>query len=171
LGTVASSPIASLYERARSLPEIFDVVKESVRRHLKAERAGLMLGLSNLGGGQSYLIGGFFQVAGNMIVLNKLPLHRLQETRPELWKPYAFHVLLHEYVHSIGYLTEGETRPLVHEISREVFGDEHVVTDMARGWEKYMPHLVYPVYGYVPDGDFQVEVVRGFDTSATDYIQ
>lgn len=168
---MVQSSVRELYDRAQSLPEIFDVVKECVRRHLKTERAGLMLGLSNLGGGQSYLIGGFFQVAGNMIVLNKLPLHRLDETRPELRKPYAFHVLLHEYIHSIGYLTEEETRPLVYEISRAALGDEHVVTDMARGWQKYMPHLVYPVYGYAPEGDFTVDVVRGFDPSATSYIQ
>ncbi len=126
-----------------------------------------MLGLSNLGGGANHLVGGFFQVAGNMIVMNKFPLHRIKETNPTLHKPFAFHILLHEYIHSIGYLTEQETRPLVHEISRTQFGEDHVVTDLARGWDKYMPNLVYPVYGWVPQGEFGVEVIRGFDAGAT----
>jgi len=166
-----STPIPVLLERATTLPEIFDVVKESVRRHLKTERTGLMLGLSNLGGGAQGLVGGFFQVAGNMIVLNTLPLLRLEQTAPQYWKPYAFHVMLHEYIHSIGYLTEEQTRPLVHEISETLFGGNHVVTDMARGWEKYMPNLVYPTHGWQPSAAGPLEVVRGFDRDATSYIQ
>lgn len=168
---VRNPPAPALLERASTLPEVFDVVKEVVRRHLKVERAGLMLGLSNLGGSPNQLVGGFFQVAGNMIVLNTLPLHRLDQTRPELRKPYEFHVLLHEYIHSVGYLTERETRPLVLEISEAQFGRDHPVTDLARGWEKYLPDMVYPVYGYEPEGGFEVEVVRGFDPGASSYIQ
>ena len=153
------------------MPEIFDVVKDCVRRSLNVERSGLMLGLSNLGGGTGYLVGGFFQVAGNMIVMNKLPLHRIQETDAALYKPYVFHILLHEYIHSIGYLTEAQTRPLVLEISRAQFGDDHVVTELARGWEKFMPNLVYPVHGWTPEGGFDLEIVRGLDPGATGYIQ
>ena len=153
------------------MPEIFDVVKQCVLRRLKVERSGLMLGLSNLGGGQGYLVGGFFQVAGNMIVMNKFPLHRIEQTRPDLYKPFVFHILLHEYIHSIGYLTEQETRPLVLEISKAEFGDAHVVTDLARGWQKYMPNLTYPVVGWQPEAGFSVEVVRGFDPDSTSYIQ
>lgn len=160
-----------LLDQANTMPEIFEVVKEVVRRHLKKERSGLMLGLSNLGGGTGYLVGGFFQVAGNMIVMNRLPLARIQETDPRLYKPYIFHILLHEYIHSIGYLDEASTRPLVHDISRSEFGEEHVVTDLARGWQKYMPNLVYPVVGWEPEGGFSVEVVRGFDPDSTSYIQ
>lgn len=130
-----------------------------------------MLGLVNLGGGEAGLIGGFFQVAGNMIVLNRFPLQRLRETQPNLYLPFAFHVLLHEYIHSIGYLTEEETRPLVLEISEKEFGTDHPVTEFARGWGKFMPNLVYPVVGWQPVGQPQIEVARGFDPGATSYIQ
>lgn len=155
---------------SKDLPGVFDLVKDVVRRHLGVERAGLMLGLSNLGGGMGGLVGGFFQVGGNMIVMNKFPLHRIQETDPGLYKPFAFHILLHEYIHSIGYLTEQQTRPLVLDLSRREFGEDHAVTELARGWEKFMPNLVYPVYGWQPDGEFQIEVVRGFDPGASSYI-
>jgi hypothetical protein len=167
------SPIAAtkLLEQSTTLPEIFDVVKEVVRRHLKVERSGLMLGLSNLGGGTGHLVGGFFQVAGNMIVMNSMPLARIRETNPPLYKPYVFHILLHEYIHSIGYLDEASTRPLVLQLSETAFGKDHMVSELARGWHKYMPNLVYPVVGWQPEGGFSVEVVRGFDPGATSYIQ
>lgn len=164
-------PATQLLEQATTLSEIFDVVKEVVRRHMKVERSGLMLGLSNLGGGTGHLVGGFFQVAGNMIVMNSLPLARIRETNPTLYKPYVFHILLHEYVHSVGYLDEATTRPIVLEVSEQAFGQEHPVADLARGWEKFMPNLVYPVVGWQPQGGFSVEVVRGFDPNSTSYIQ
>jgi hypothetical protein len=160
-----------MLDQATTMPEIFEVVKEVVRLHMKVERSGLMLGLSNLGGGTGYLVGGFFQVAGNMIVMNSLPLARIQETNPALYKPYVFHILLHEYVHSIGYLDEATTRPIVLELSERAFGKDHAVAELGRGWEKYMPNLVYPVVGWQPEGGFSVEVVRGFDPGATSYIQ
>lgn len=168
---MARESAASLLERARTLPEIFDVVKECVRRQMKSERSGLMLGLSNLGGGTQYLVGGFFQVAGNMIIMNRLPLQRIEQTKPDLYKPYVFHILLHEYIHALGYLSEGQTRPLVYEVSSAEFGEGHVVTELAQGWDKYMPNLVYPVFGWQPQGEFPIEVVRGFDPSSTGYIQ
>lgn len=167
----ADTPAPSLLDRAETLPEIFGVVKTVVRRHLRKERTGLMLGLANLGGGPSGLVGGFFQVAGNMIVMNTLPFERIDATRPELRKPFAFHILLHEYIHSIGYLTERETRPLVLEISRAAFGDEHAVTRLAEDWRPFWDDLVYPAYGWQPPGGFDLEVVRGFDAAASPYIQ
>jgi hypothetical protein len=130
-----------------------------------------MLGLSNLGGGTSGLVGGFFQVAGNLIVMNTLPLKRIQETDPSLYKPYALHIILHEYLHSIGFLDEAGCRRMVLEISETAFGKDHVVTRMAEGWGPFMDRLVYPVVGWQPNGDFSVEVVRGLDPGATDYIQ
>jgi hypothetical protein len=162
---------AARIEQARGLPDLFDLVKDVVRRRLGVERSGLMLGLSNLGGGPGYLLGGFYQVAGNMIVMNEFPLRRLQDTKPELYKPFAFHILLHEYIHAIGYLTESQTRPLVLEISQAEFGPDHPVTEFAKGWDKHLPNLVYPNVGYEPAGGFQLEVVRGIDPGATGYIQ
>lgn len=164
-------PAAQRLHDAEDLPQLFDLVKDLVRSHLRTDRAGLMLGLANLGGGTRGLVGGFFQIAGNVIVMNTLPLKRIQETRPTLYKPYAFHILLHEYLHSIGYLSEAQVRPLVLEISEKAFGTDHPVTEFGRGWEKYMPNLVYPVYGWQPQGDPGIEIVRGFDPGASSYIQ
>lgn len=162
---------AKRLEQATSLPEIFEIVKDLVRKRLGRERAGLMLGLSNLGGGRDGLVGGFFQVASNMIVMNTMPLQRIRETQPELYKPYAFHILLHEYLHTIGFLDEPSTRRLTAEITAEAFGDDHLATQLTEGWQRFFDNLTYPVVGWQPQKEFNVEVVRGFDPGATSYIQ
>ncbi|KPQ42420.1 MAG: hypothetical protein MPEBLZ_03049, partial [Candidatus Methanoperedens nitroreducens] len=51
-----------------------------------------MLGLANLGNHPEGFFGGFYPVGSNVIVMNKIPLERIKETRLELYKPYAFHV-------------------------------------------------------------------------------
>ncbi|MFQ6061542.1 MAG: hypothetical protein ACE5KV_09700 [Thermoplasmata archaeon] len=66
----------------------------------KRIRAGLMLGIADLGNHPRGFLGAFYPVATNIIVLNRVPLNWIKETNPELYKPYVFHVLLHEYVHA-----------------------------------------------------------------------
>jgi len=61
-------------------------------------------------------------VGFNFIVVNKIPLERIKKTRPGLLKPFAFHVLMHEYIHSPGYLDEQFVRQMVYDISRAVMG-------------------------------------------------
>ena len=130
-----------------------------------------MLGLANLGGGLEGFVGAFYPVATNIIVVNSLPLARIRETRPELFKPYVFHILLHEYIHTLGVVDEAEARALVARISLETFGEEHPVTDFARNLTKYIPRLVYPVYGWKPPEKYDIDLVPGFDrSSASPYI-
>lgn len=154
-------------ERAQDLADIFEIVKDSVSSCTGRCRAGLMLGLANLGGGLDGFVGAFYPVATNIIVLNSLPLTRIRQTDPELFKPYVFHVLLHEYVHTLGVTDEAATRSMVLEISLATFGPDHPVTDFARSLTKYMPKLVYPVYGWKPSEEYSIDLVKGFDRSST----
>lgn len=153
---------------AKDLPDIFELVKVVVRRSTGMERSGLMLGLANLGGGTDGFVGAFFPVATNIIVMNSLPLKRIKETDPALYKPYVFHILLHEYLHTLGVMDEEATRRTTFEISERTFGKDHQVTRLAADLSKFMPKLVYPVYGWKPQGEFRIELVKGFDRSATD---
>lgn len=155
---------------AKGLPDLFSLVKRGVREFSKRERTGLMLGLANLGGGTHGLIGGFYQVAGNVIVMNSLPLARLRQTKPTLEHPFALHILLHEYIHALGVLDEEETRRQTLATSLALFGPHHAVTMFAVSWREHFPNLVYPVVGYAPPGGFQMEIVRGFDPDASPYI-
>lgn len=152
---------------AKDLVEVFEQVKETVRKTEGKSRAGLMLGLQELGSTMQGFIGGYYPVGSNIIVMNRTPLRRINETDPALLLPYSFHVLLHEYIHSLGILDEELTRRKTYEISRRSFGEKHVVTELSKDMTKFFPSLVYPVYGWGPQEASPIELVRGFDKSAT----
>ncbi len=155
-------------ERTKDLADIFELVKKAVRKTMGRERAGLMLGLANLGGGPQGFIGAFFPIATNIIVMNSLPLQRVRETEPALYKPYVFHILLHEYLHTLGIIDEQATRQRAYEISAKLFGRDHPVTQIAADLSKFIPKLVYPTYGWQPAEEYKLELVKGFDKSSTD---
>ena len=157
-------------EIKNQLIETFEDVKKVVNKFEGRTRAGLMLGFQELGSTMNGFIGAYFPVSSNIIVVNKTPIRRLIETNPKLIKPYGFHILLHEYIHSLGFLDENYTRQKTYEISKKHFGEDHIVTQLAINMNKYFPNLVYPVQGWVPPKNFPpIEIIKGFDKSNTDY--
>ncbi len=154
------------YNINNELIETFESVKDAVRREKGASRAGLMLGLQELGSSPRGFVGGYYPVSSNIIVMNRTPLRRIRETNPALLKPYAFHILLHEYIHSLGVLDESATRQLTWEISKKRLGEEHPATLLSTDIHKFFPNLVYPYYGWQPKGEPEVELVKGFDKSS-----
>jgi hypothetical protein len=158
-----------LLDGARNLADIFELVKRAVERDVGYARGGLMLGLADLGNHPQGFIGAFYPIATNVIVMNKVPLARIKETNPELYRAYAFHVLLHEYLHSVGYIDEGQCRQKVYEISGQLFGADHPVTRIAEDVTKFFPSLVYPDAAWQPE-ELRIELVEGFDRGNTGYI-
>ena len=157
-------------EECEDLPDIFELVKESVKQTLGRDRAGLMLGLADLGNFSSGFVGAYYPVDTNIIVMNRNPLERIKESKPELFKPYAFHILLHEYLHTLGLLSEERVRHLTYMISKECFGEEHLVSQIARDISKIIPNIVYPGMEWKPNEDFHITLVEGFDRSSYPYI-
>src|SRR3989344_707371 len=119
-----------IYE-ARNIADIFEIVKELVKRYLKEDHAGILVGVSDLGTHQQGFIGAYYSIAANMIIINKKPLQMIRESHPMLYNPYLFHVVLHEYVHAIGSFDEAQTRTLVKEMSMRYFGENNVITQFA----------------------------------------
>lgn len=156
-------------KNAKSLADIFEVVKRAVEHDVGYTRGGLMLALADLGNHPQGFIGAFFPIGTNIIVMNKVPLARIKETQPELYPYYSFHVLLHEYLHSLGFIDESRCRQKVLQISISLFGEEHIVTQIARGFEKFFPNLVYPDVAWQPQ-DLSLELVQGFDRGNASYI-
>ncbi|MGC9514720.1 hypothetical protein [Methanocrinis sp.] len=156
-------------EEAESLADVFEVVKAAVLKSTGRSRGGLMLGMADLGNHPRGFLGGFFSVGSNVIVMNRIPLQRIRETRPELYKPYAFFVLLHEYIHTLGYLDEELVATKTLQISREQLGGDHPATRIAAEIGGYLKDLVYPEAAWKPD-DGGIEIVKGFDRSSVHYI-
>jgi len=152
-----------------SLIDTFEDVKEAVRKIEGRSRAGLMLGLQEIGSSLDGFVGAYYPVASNIIIVNTTPLRRILETNKRLLKPYAFHVLLHEYIHSLGYLDEAITERKTYEISKQYFGKDNIITKFSTDMQKFFPNLVYPVHGWIPPNTISViELVPGFDFSTSD---
>jgi hypothetical protein len=157
-----------LSEIHQSLIETFEEVKKVVQKNEKRSRGGLMLGLQEIGASLDGFIGAYYPVSSNIIIINKTPLRRILQTDKSLLKPYIFHVLLHEYIHSLGFLDEQITGKKTYEISKKQFGEHHIITELSTNIRKFFPNLVYPVHGWIPPRETpRIELVQGFDFSNT----
>ena len=130
--------------KAKTIADIFDIVKTIVRELIGVDQAGLLVGVSDLGSSNQGFIGAFYSLDANMIIINKSPLRRIRDTKPQLYNYYLFHIMLHEYLHSIGSFDEIQTRQMVYEISRNCFGDEHIITKLATNMSAFIPNLLHP---------------------------
>tara|TARA_Y100000310_G_C20662753_1_gene805695 strand:- start:1901 stop:2392 length:492 start_codon:yes stop_codon:yes gene_type:complete len=155
-------------EKAKDFADIFGLVKKLVKNYLNADQAGLLLGLSDLGNYGNAYLGAFYSFDANTIVINKGPLNKIKKTNPNLYNPYIFHILLHEYIHSLGVLEEEQVKQLVYEITQKNFGRNHLATQIAFDMEKFIPNLTFGNFE-VPE-DMSIEFVSGIDRDNTDYI-
>ncbi len=160
---------AARLERADGIPDVFEVVKTVVEETLGARRAGLMLGMSELGS-EGAFVGAYYPIESNIIVVNKSPLERIRRAKPKLLKPYYFHVLLHEYLHSLGVYDEWQTRSLALEVSERAFGEKHLVSKIAKDFGAFFQGLVFATSDYNPPADAAIELVKGFDKAHLSYF-
>lgn len=115
-------------EASTDFSGIFSLVKKAVKKSIGEHRVGLMLYLGDL----PMRIGAFHSPGSNDIVLNRRLLNKITKDKPPTGrKAFLFTILLHEYLHSLGYLDEKEVRGLVYQISVENLGRTHPVTQMA----------------------------------------
>jgi len=152
-------------ERSRNYGDLFDLVKRAVRKVLGLNRSGLMLYLGDL----PLQVGAFHQVGSNGIVLNRRVLDlvsRSMDAIPEV-NSFIFTLLLHEYLHSLGYLDERYVRELVSKISSDVFGADHPTVQMALNppFPKVLPSDMHE-----ENTDPTLELVKDFERSNQPYI-
>jgi len=168
----ASEDFNEKLDGCNTLAEVFELVKQSVKRFLNRHRAGLMLGLANLGVRRGYFVGAFHPVGSNIIVMNRAPLETaLRTVEKRIFNAYCFHLLLHEYLHSLGYVKEDEVRELTHEVCRLALGGRHPATVMAeRGIAFYFPRVVYFTPEFSLPRRLQIELIKDFDRSSVRYI-
>ncbi len=159
--------LASVLERPADYDAVFRVVRGAVRYALGIERPGLGLGLSNL----PPQLGAYWQVTGNLIVLNEglVEMMRAHARSPLELNSFVYVILAHEYLHALGYLDERAVRQVTAHVTRLAFGPGHPTTRMAEGdlWQ------MFPFLSAAPGGDGQrLKVVTRFDLATTDqYIR
>lgn len=115
---------------AKGFSEVYEIVKDTVKRSLGTYRVGLMLYLDDL----PLQLGAYHPVGSNAIVMNRTLLQIVESTAKSknVVNAFVYTILLHEYLHGLGYLEEYAVRPLVQRVSSESFGENHVATHMAR---------------------------------------
>lgn len=156
------------------MPEIFENVKRDVKNILGRHRAGLSLGLVEMGMFRGGFIGGMHFHLGTEIVMNKSPLKIILDSQPyEIVWAYTYHILLHEYIHSLGVIDERQCRAITLKISEEIFREvDHPVIVLAKnGIGTFIPNLriVYVPPEQRPDG-IPIEYVFGFDKESQSYF-
>jgi hypothetical protein len=157
-------PFKKKLNSCKDYGDIFELVKRAVKQQIGRERAGLMLYLGNL----PLNIGAYHGVGTNGIVLNKSLLRVINfRTLTEL-NSYVFMILLHEYLHSLGYLDEKQVRRLTHDISREIFGDKHPAVQYAVRFP--VPKVTAPQMQSF-NQDIELEIIKDFDRSSVSYIK
>jgi hypothetical protein len=153
-------------DRCENFGDVFELVKKTVKETLGRRRAGLMLILDEL----PMNVGAFHVIGSNAIVANRRLLDgisRSARSKREV-NSFVYSILLHEYLHSLGYIDEREVRELVYEVSKEAFGSDHLATSMSiRGPFAFFPEALHSVD---PTVGREVEIVRDFDRSSQTYI-
>jgi hypothetical protein len=141
---------------------VFEIVRKCVDKSLGRRRAGLMLGLTDL----PLQVGAFHAVPSNVIMINRKLLNAIMQYDRELVNAYLFHVLLHEYLHTLGFMDEEEVGTLSYIISKNFLGEQHPSTLIAR----YGIGFVFPRLSIDPEIDRRITIIEDFDSRDLSYI-
>ena len=157
------------------IPDLFEEVKRDVERTIHRHRAGLTLGFIEMGVSNRGFIGGMFFSGGTMILMNSTALRILlnqKDLTDDIIINYVYHILLHEYIHSLGYLDEMECRKITYHVTDEIFKDEeHPAHVMAtKGIGAYFPKLTYAPGNMQLGPGIRIERIKNFDKSSQTYF-
>jgi hypothetical protein len=178
----------NLIELKKEMPKIFKKVRKDVREVLGRHRAGLSLGLVDMGMYQGGFIGGMHFSPGTDIVMNKSPLRVILDSQPyEIVWSYTYHILLHEYIHSLRFIrwvnskgkeitssldNEELCRQVTYNISKQIFkeADHPAIIIALNGIGTFIPNLKisYIPPDRRPDG-MPIEYISDFDEDSQVY--
>lgn len=109
--------------------DVWEIVKDTVKTVLNKQRKGIMLFLDDL----PLRLGAYHPLGTNNIVLNRVLVQIVEASTKskKLLNALIYTLLLHEYLHALGYVRESEVRPIVYKVSKQCFGSEHISTRLA----------------------------------------
>ncbi len=117
-------------DSAQGYSEVWEIVKNNAKTVLRKQRRGMMLFLDDM----PLRLGAYHPLGTNNIVLNRALVQIVEAATKsrKLLNAFVYSLLLHEYLHALGYIREAEVRPLVYKTSKACFGEEHVATRLAK---------------------------------------
>jgi hypothetical protein len=119
----------SRLENAATYSEVWEIVKDTVESALQKRRGSMMLFLDDL----PIQLGAYHPIGTNNIVLNRA-LVQIVEAAIEskrVVNALVYNLLLHEYLHALGEMSEMGVRKLVVEVCRRSFGEDYIATQVA----------------------------------------
>jgi hypothetical protein len=134
-----SNPTASQFgdelDKAKDYAEVWRIVKQTVEYAMGKRGGCMMLFLEDL----PLQLGAYYPVGTNNIVLNRALVDVVEASLSDKVKVNAliYNLLLHEYLHALGEMSEVGVRRQVVEVAKKSFGDTHIATELARKspWE------------------------------------
>ena len=120
---------ASRLDNAKNYAEVWQIVKDSVHFAQGKRRDAMMLFLDDL----PLQLGAYYPVGTNNIVLNRSLVEIVEASvasKPTV-NALVYNLLLHEYLHALGELSEVEVRRLVVDVAKKCFGEQHSATEVA----------------------------------------
>lgn len=153
------------FESCKNIGDLFELVKETTYASIGLRRAGLTLYLIDL----PTHIGGYHQIGSNAIVMNRTLLRAIigNITDKNDINAYIYLVLLHEYLHALGYTDEERVTDLVHKISMKCFGNDHEITNLSKSGFRD----IFQKMQFIPrDTNLGMDIVKDFDRSSMSYI-
>jgi hypothetical protein len=153
--------------QATSFDQVFELVKRASESSLGLHRAGLTLVLGDI----SNNVGAYHELGSNAIVMNRNIVKIVwRSTRSRTKRnAFTFMILLHEYLHSLGFTDDAQVRDMGKKISDEFLGKGHIAGEMAvKPLDQFFPMI--PQYAMFRDKG-QFETVSRFDSSSTPYIR
>ena len=116
-------------DEAEGFSGVYEIVKETVKVSLGEHRFGMLLFLDDL----PLHLGAYHPVGTNNIVLNRSLLNIVEAVTKskKLVNAFVYSILTHEYLHALGHISEAEVHSLVYDISKQCFGEDHIVTTLA----------------------------------------
>jgi hypothetical protein len=119
----------SRIDDAEGFRGVWEIVKKTVKTCLGKHRMGMLLFLDDL----PLHLGAYHQLGTNNIVLNRTLVNIVESVTKskKLVNAFVYSILTHEYLHALGHISEAEVRSLVYDISKQCFGEKHIVTALA----------------------------------------
>jgi hypothetical protein len=117
-------------DNAKNYAEVWQIVKDTVEFSMRKRRESMMLFLDDL----PLQLGAYYPVGTNNIVLNRSLVEIVEESvssKPTV-NALEYNLLLHEYLHALGDLSEAGVRRSVVEVATKCFGQQHTATELAR---------------------------------------